>query len=349
MAFDNTFTAPWQFLTKYIEQLKDEPFFLKGVLGKQKIMSPTTSVKWRLISKGNELAGMGYRDDPAKSVDLGVTSTEYTATPPQIFEKDYIESSTPLLQSFDPRQLANLDTASDIYSSLQYIYGAKLQGLKDRVNRRIEWMFAELLKSGSFSYNDGVRAISQDYSIGDATAMTISSSTNPLDLMEGYAGTFAQNLGVFPNLCIMSANVARAFIDHSKVEKFISKNTFQFGNLKPSYASPSVKFLGAFPEFAIPEIYVYAGNYTNSSGVVTNYIGDDYLILTNTNYWNLAYGAVIDYEIEPSGRPIMSEILVKERIPEENEGHIKTVSALSFPLPVLLHTSAVSVYDVTIE
>jgi len=349
MAFENTFTAPWQFLTKYVEGIKDEPFFLKTALGKNKIMSPSTSINWRLVTKGNGIASMGYRDDPASNVDLGVTSTEITVTPPQIFEKDYIESATPLTQNFDPRQLANLDTSSDIYNSLQYIYSAKLEGLKARINRRIEWMFAELLKAGKYTYTSTTRTVSQDYGADDAISYALNSSMHPLDTLETYAQNYADDVGVFPNLVIASNNVAAALMQHADVKTYIDANTYKFGSLQPAYKSPTVKYIGKFDEFAIPEIYVYNASYTNSAGTSTKYIGDDYLIMTNTMFWNMGYAGVIDYEIEPSGRPLMFDMLVKERIPEENEGHIKTISALSYPLPMLLNAKAVKVLDVTVS
>ena len=349
MATTAVYNPLWQFLTKYIELLKDEPFFLKNVFGSQKLMSPATEIRWRTIAKGGKMADLGARGDPAKAVNLGVSVVPYVVEPPQIFERDEINSTTPLLQSFDPRSLANLETSSDIMRSIQYLYGVKLQGLKDRIARRIDWMFAELLTDGTFTATDGVRSITQSYDVSDAVGFALNSGTDPLDLLGQAVEAYAEQAGKFPNICIMSANVARSFLSHAAVAKWITKNTYAYGQLTSTYKSPTIRFLGRFDEFAIPEIYVYRGTYNNSEGAATKYIEDNHIILTDTAAWNLGYGALIDYEIDPTGAPIMNEITIKEKIPEASEGHTKTVSAITYPLPILLDSNALYRLTVTIS
>lgn len=348
-------SATWTtLLTKVFQQMRDEPFFLTQMLGSSKIFSPTTTIKWRMITTSGKMSSIGLRDDPARNIDYKNTAEDITVTPPQIFERDSIESTEALTSSFNLNELANLNDASDITRSFAYSYGVKLQGLRDRLKRRIEYMFAQLLLTGKISFTTTERTFEKDYSISTTGTLTVSSSTDPLELIGAECETFAQTLGMWPDVILMTPYLARGIMNHSKTEKYISKNNYNFGLLKPRFNSPSVRFIGEFQEFGIPEIYVYSGTYANDSNVATKYIPESSktsgkMILLNTSQFALGYGAVVDFELKPDGSPIMTDVIVKEKIPEASEGHTKTISLLSYPLPILYNANACKVFTSTIS
>jgi len=215
-------------------------------------------------------------------------------------------------------------------------------------------MFGQLLLTGKISFTTTERTFEQDYRISTTGTLAVNSSTDPLELIGAECETFAQTLGMWPNVILMTPYLARGIMNHSKTEKYISKNNYNFGLLKPRFNSPSVRFIGEFQEFGIPEIYVYSGTYANDSNVATKYIPESSstsgkMILLNTSQFALGYGAVVDFELKPDGSPIMTDVIVKEKIPEASEGHTKTISLLSYPLPILYNANACKVFTSTIS
>ena len=347
--------ATWStLLINVFNQLKEEPFFLKAALGASQVFSPATTLKWRMIHTAGKMAQMGLRGDPSKQLDIKATAEDITFTPPQIFERDYIESTEALTSSFDLTQLANLTAGSDISKAFMYLYGIKLQGLKERWARRIEYMYAQLLLTGAVTFTTAERTFTQDYATSHAGTLALTSTTDPLADIGEDCEAFAQAYGQWPNMILLTPALARSILAHDHVEKYISKNTYQFGLLKPRFVSPSVRFMGSFQEFGIPDMYVYAGTYVSDAGVVTNYIPETSdtsgkMILLNTDAFALGFGAVIDFELRPDGTPLQSDVIIKERIPEESEGHTKTLSLLSYPLPILWNSSGVQTFTTTIS
>jgi hypothetical protein len=215
-------------------------------------------------------------------------------------------------------------------------------------------MFGQLLLTGKISFTTTERTFEKDYSISTTGTLAVNSSTDPLALIGAECESFAQTLGMWPDVILMTPYLARGILIHTKTEKYISKNNYNFGLLKPRFASPSVRYIGEFQEFGIPEIYVYSGTYANDSNVATNYIPESSstsgkMILLNTSQFALGYGAVVDFELKPDGSPIMTDVIVKEKIPEASEGHTKTISLLSYPLPILYNANACKVFTSTIS
>jgi hypothetical protein len=337
-------TLTWQLLTKVFENRKVEPFFLTKALGANKIYSPTTKVTVRTVTHGGGKAAIGLRGDPATRINAGITVTEVDRTPPQIYEMDNVADAH-LTTNYDPNTMQMLEGNSDILRSMNYIYGKKADEMMLRYRRALEWMMREVGFTGKVTDDD--RGIEIDFEIDDAADYTLNSTADPLSDLGAICEAYATTNGIFPDLIVTTPAIAKAILAHSKVEKWINKNTYSFGNLQSQFNDPMTRFMGSFKEFGIPEIYAYVGSYADSTGAAQTFVPSGKLMVTNRSKWSVGYAAQVDYDINADGAPIMGEFLAKEKIAAD--GKSKDLMLSSFPLPMIESGDAVKVLDVTIS
>lgn len=341
--------TPWKLLTEYVKQLKPENLFLKKLLGKNKKYSPISQLVIRTSGTPMSVAKVRKAGSDALAVNVLGTFQEFTVTVPEIFEYDFIDE-TYAAGSLLPEDVDNVVTPEKIARQLNEIYGEKATELKKRVDRAIEKKFAELLE-GSVKLDDPSGTTILSYNIPTPEAGTFdwsdASAAAPLDDLELMAEEFSDNYGIRPKLVLMSGDVARRFIRTAQVEKFINKNTFGWGSLKPSYTADNVKFIGKFEEFGIPEIYVYSGTYLDDEGVAQKYIADGKIYMLSPEGFRLGFGAIIDFDVDKSGKPFKLELLAKEKI--INNGSAKAIFVRSKPLPYLINANTIIKNDVTLS
>lgn len=339
-------TLTWQLLTKVFENRKVEPFFLTKVLGANKTYSPTTKVTIRNVTHGGGMADIGLRGDPANRINANVTITEEDKTPPQIYEVDSVATGH-LTNNYDPNTMATLEASSDIMRSFNYLYGKKADEMILRYRRRLEWMFSQIGFTGKITVDTAKRNFEHDYNIDTAADYALNSTADPLADIGALCEAYAATNGVFPNLIVTTPAVAKAILGHSKTEKWINKNTYSFGNLQSQFNDPMTRFMGSFREFGIPEIYAYAGSYADSTGTAQTYVPSGKMMITNTQAWNLAFAAQVDYDVRDNGEPIMGEFVAKEKI--ASDGKSKDLMLTSYPLPIIESGNAVKIVDVTVS
>ena len=338
-------TLAWQLLTKVFETRKSEPFFLSKVLGAMKNFSPTDKVTIRSVTHGGGMADIGLRGDPANHINSNVTITETDREPPQIYEVDSVATGH-LSYNYDPATMAILDKSSAVMRSFNYLYGKKADEMILRYHRRLEWMFSQILFTGEIAVSTDKRSFTHDFEVATPANYTLDSSADPLQDIGAVCEAYAIANGVYPNLIVTTSAIARAILGHSKTEKWISKNTFNFGNLKSQFKDPTTRFMGAFGEFAIPEIYAYSGSYANNAGTAVGYVPSGQLAVTNTTMWETAFAAQVDYDLDPSGTPIPGEIVVKEKV--ASDGKSKDLMLTSYPLPIIENGDAVKILNITV-
>jgi len=342
--------VPWKVLTKVYNEIQTEDLFLQKTLvppsNVQKLL--TEFVTYRIVRQPMSVASLGLPGDPPKQVNISVKVEEVTHRVLQIFEEDQVNVGQLAYDwRLDILNQGVLDSANDIAASLAALYTPKLTELKNRLKRRLELMFAQVLSTGKISYNDGVRNIEIDYGIPAAGNISFASNAHVLSDLKEAVDDFTRNFGMMPNIIIFSPDIVDAFLNNQQVEKFINRNTFGWGNIKPARVSGTTFYLGSFPEFGIPDIYVYQGYYIDpTTGNKMPYLPDSRVIMTHTSIWNLAYGAIFDFELEPSGRPIVTDVLVKESV--VNRGTAKVITVLSKPLVYITNSYGIKVLEVTV-
>ncbi|MEM4501180.1 MAG: major capsid protein [Thermofilaceae archaeon] len=338
---------PWRVLTEVYTKTAAEDLFLQKTLlpPTKKILLPTDTVTFRKVKAPMSVASLSVPGDPPKRINTMYSYEEVTYKVLQIFEEDQID----VTQAAYDWRLTSIDagilnSASDVAKSLQALYEPKLAELKNRINRRIELMLAQILTTGQISYDDGLRTIVRDY--GPILRETVRYEQGKfLFALKEVVEKFRESYGGLPDMMIVSPDVYDKFINDPQVEKFINKNTFGWGNINPKIVSANTVYLGAFPEFEIPDMYVYQGFFIDHvTKEKVRYIPDNTIILVAKDVFRIAYGAIIDFEINPDGRPIMQEVLVKETI--ENRGTTKVISVLTRPLPYIVDPHGVMAVEV---
>ena len=337
----------YEYLTGVYSQIPVEDYFLLKRLGKVKEYSPIPKVKIRLEKGAMNLASLGQKGDPAKPIDTGVTVTEAAYDPPEIFEY-YPITEDDVFNIVNPKIIA-VQSTQDVISNLEYVAAKGVNELKQRAARRIEHMFAQIVTQGKINYNDGERSFQLDFGITPINYTLSSSSKIGSELID-LSDEMRRN-GANPTLIIITPNVEAAFFDNSQLQSWANKNLF---NLMDTNVKT---FKTARQTFSIDgvtaDIFTYVGGYTDSDGNFQYYIPFDKtgntgkIILIDESFFRLAYGAIVNYKVEPSGRPLRGEAVVWEDI--TNNGSTKAIFMQTRPLPYVASSSAVKILNVTIS
>lgn len=338
--------TPWKLLTEYVKQIKPENLFLYKTLGKVKKFSPISQLVIRTSGTPMSVAKLRKAGSDALAVNTLGTYTEFSVNVPEIFEYDFIDE-TYASEMLMPDETDPTVTPEKIARQLREIYGEKATELRKRIDRAIEKKFAELLE-GTITLDDESGSTVLSYSIPSEADFDWSdvSIASPLDDLEKMADDFAYNYGVRPKLVLMSDDVAKRFIRTAQVEKYINKNTFGWGSIEPKEIADNVKYIGRFTEFGVPDIYVYTGSYIDENGSVQKYIPNGKVYMVNPDGFRLGYGAIIDFDINKDGKPIMAELIAKEKI--INDGSARAIFVRTKPIPYLNNSNAVIKANVTL-
>jgi hypothetical protein len=329
----------WTFLTELYKKAPIEDMFLINKFGAIKKYSPMLEIVVRVESGGMTVATLGKIGDPPSSVKAAKTVTETTLAPAQIFEYDSITEEDVFTQA-NP-ELISVSGIQDVVSNKDYIRAVKVQELKNRAMRRKELMIAQILSSGQINYNDGVRSYNVNFGITPEN-MTISETSKTYeDILE--ACDEIRKAGHNPDTILVTQNVASAILGNKQIQTIVNKSSFNMGQvLLKTYNN--ARDLLALP--ALPIITVYLGTYADDSGAQVPYLGSgDKLIVADSKAFRLGYAAIQNYNI--SEKPVMGEAFVWENV--VNEGTEKAIFLLSRPLPYVVSSDAVKIFNVTVS
>ena len=329
-----------RYLTELYRKVPIETFFLTKVFGKPANvrMSPTLKVNVRVETRGMTIAALGKVGDPPHAVNITHNVTEMDMSPAQIFEYDMLDEES-IFSNANPEVLA-WGNLGDVVNNRDYLRAMKLQGLKLRVTRRVEEMIAEILTAGKIDYNDGERAYSVSFGVS-TTAYTLTTSTNIYKDLLGYADDM-RKAGRNPDTIIITKSVEDHLFDNTYIKDFINKYTFNLAQMQMNTypnARDTIQLKG------LPKFTVYLGTYVDTTGATKNYIDGDKIILADSSAFRLGYGAMVNFDVNPQGTPMMTDVLAWEKV--SDDGTHKRLYTLSRPLPYLVSTDALKILDVT--
>jgi hypothetical protein len=329
----------WNVLTRVFEKVKHEPFFLTQVFGKNVEMSMTKEIVIRKVKHGGKMANIGLRGDPVNVINSTIDYSEEKKEPPQIYESDLIKDEH-LGYNFDVRAFNNATGTEDVMRSFNALYGKKVRTLLLRRKRAIEWMFAQLLAKGKIIVETKDRKFMHDFGTASPTPFNLfDKSVDPLSTIKAACRRYGSLYGQFPDIIITSPEVGDAILEHPTTDKWMNKNMRNAAEYTPRYENPSVTFVGKFPKLNIPEIYAYGATYEGDDGKAKRYIDIEDFAITRTDAFTMNYASQVDYEIDPSGKPIMREFVSKETIPQG--GKSKEISYCGYPLPTIEDNTAI--------
>ncbi|APT75285.1 hypothetical protein LN42_01930 [Marinitoga sp. 1137] len=330
----------WKFLTELYRKTPVENYFLTKTLGKNKKFSPVPKVNIRTEDFGMTIASLGKVGDPAKPVKTTNTVTETMIDPAQIFEYDELTEDD-IFANANPGVLA-LNGSEGVVSNKEYIRALKMEGLKRRVNRRIEQMFAQIISEGKISYNDGERKYEITFNNVTPVDYTLSSTTKIYKDLVNAADEIRKN-GFAPDMIIMSKDVEAALFDNTQIKDMIKKQELNLARAQMQNEDALVR--RSFEAVNIPPMYVYMGEYND--GTVKKYIPDGTLIMLSSQAFRLAFGAIVQFDVQPNGNPIMTDVLSWEKVTKD--GIAKALYVMSRPLPYLINANALKIFNVTIS
>ena len=334
--------ADWIFLTRLYKEAPVDSYWLTKQFSKNVDYSPIPKVK--IVSETSSLtvASLGKVYDPPKPVKIGVNVSEMLVDPAQIFEYDNITEEDIFARNYNPAVLA-IKGKQDVVSSKDYLYAKKTKELKGRVLRRIELMFAQTISEGKITYNDGERAFEADFGV-TAADYTLSSSTKVVSDLRDLVKEM-KSMGFSPAFVLITPNVERALWDNTQFTKAIDKNSFNVAQMRyDTLKEPFVDFIATAK--GLPPIYSYSAEYTEG-GSSKSYIEGDKIILVDPKGIGLAYGAIVNTNLDKNMNPIQIDVAVWEE--EVNHGTQLAMFVLSRPLTYIINANAVKILNVTIS
>ncbi len=168
--------------------------------------------------------------------------------------------------AFDEVFLNNLRTpgSQNVYESAQARLARETRSLRNRCDRRKEWMYAQMLSAGSFSYSapKGVK-LSVSYGVPSANIVSLAASRhwdtgasrNILEDIMNAKLSIQTSCGGVVDTAMMTTEVLKMMILDTGIQTLVSKSTFGDGSL---FARPNVVLSGLLD---IPNWYVYDEQY----------------------------------------------------------------------------------------
>jgi len=218
-------------LQKFVQKFMAPPNLMLMNLFPSSI-SPSSTIKWESQRGGRGLTPFAAPGSPAHVASpLGIA--QHSAEAAYWKEKMY----------FDEEFLNNLrkEGTEAQYLSAQQRLARELATLKNRSNRRKEWMFAKMLFAGSFSYQrtggymaDVDYSIPSDHIVSKATAALnwdTGTSKNIMKDIQDAKRLIREDCGGIVDLAICNSTVLTYLANDTTIRGILQKNAFGDGNL----------------------------------------------------------------------------------------------------------------------
>lgn len=227
------------------------------------------------------------------------------------------------------------------------VLGEDLSELSEMIDRREEWMCAEVLFKGEVV----MKHYAEKYGVGtpvekvlrfydsafdnefipttdwDATGATIYDDLEAMVLMLVQAGCKATDL-------VMSSSVWKAFINDAKIQKLYDLARINVGNIEPMELPDGVAYMGQIVIGGKKlDIFVYAEQYEDENGTTQTYMPSGNILITAPGMGRMLYGAITQIEQEDgvfhtyTGRKIPKYI-------SDPKNELREIRVASAPIPV---------------
>jgi hypothetical protein len=297
-------------LTESVRDIKtQEPLFLTQRLGRNRTSSNTSVCVFDVETTTYQLAEMGYDGDPASQVRIAHTVEEKTMTPPQIYLEDQITA----------REIMNIRTAgqnpinftrADQSTVYEKFLADKQSGMTKLIDRRLEWMYAQVLK-GVLDYQPPAgRKVHVDYGFTAQNEFTCpatweNATADPIEQLAAMAKYFRYiNNEMTPDLILLGGDAGDAFQRNQTVKDWQKSPGQQLYVDRTSLGKGESQSIGVLKG---ADLHEYSSTYEAPGGVRTPYIDSKYVYMTYTAQWRTIFGAIADFD---AGDP---PIIVGER------------------------------------
>ena len=219
--------------------------------------------------------------------------------------------------------------------------------LNEMITRREEWMAAQAIFTGKIPIiGEGLNE-EIDFSFTNKETITTAAkkwgapTSDPIDDLERWREKVQKNGFVNCNICIMSKDVAKAFINHEKVKSLLDIKAYDLAVIKPREMLNGLTYIGTVSSIGL-DIYTYTewflDNWTDPENHVQYpLVPEKTLALLSTSAeYSMYYGAVTI--LDGRGGAAENFITVEgSRVPDswtERRPARRFVQVNSKPLPV---------------
>lgn len=182
-----------------------------------------------------------------------------------------------------------------------------LEELGEQIDRREEWMVAQLLFEGKVilkGYADNTlnNYIEQEIDYGfdnheilSGTDLWTAPESNPYNYLGSARKAVLNKGGLAPNVVILGENAAQALLENPNIKEMLDKMNMSFGVIQPSLVSDQVTFLGKLPGLGL-ELYTYDDWYLDEDGEEHPFVPADKILVGRKNLGGFVFGAVTQME-----------------------------------------------------
>lgn len=351
---NSVFNSEWATLTHAVRKITPDPFFFGAALGKKgAITSPTTTCEFDVVSGRRDLAPMGHPGDPATRVDYSEGFSTYTVTPPQIFLEDPIRANVLgalRLPGYSP-YLTGAGAQTELSDAFLEHVMIKQRNMMKAIERRKEWLWAQAATTGAISYtNQYGRKFSIDYGVSADTNIFTSTgkwagsdAIDPIFHLRELRRTYVEQNGFLPTVIVLGKEAADAFRNNAHVIGWLKSAGVQLLQLNMAQTDTLVTPIANIP--GIGTIVEHVGTYpADNTGTLTAYMPSKKVLLTSPDVWQMHYGAIHDFDIDPNYPLLQSELFSKMKISQD--GKSRSLFVETHPLPVLEISTGIMVVQV---
>ncbi len=331
---------PWTFYAGIIENIPIESYFLSKTFSVNEVLHPFDRATYQIVKGKRMLLPLGVYNDPNVRLDANAIVEEKQVVFPQIAAQvdENMEDIISRIPMFTDADLSKGSFEEEFNKSL----ARKMALLKDALTRTQEYLIAQVITTGKLDFVSPFsnRRLVVDFEIpSDQFINNIDwsnpSTATPITDLINLARKFMKRAGKKPNLVIMGAEAL------DKLEK-----SAQWNNERNIYNLKEMGYLQGIDWNLVEDVetvgnirnvgnvIAYHGTYEDpATGTTKPYIPDDAIILTNTSFWSMHYGAVKYYRQPDSNPYIKTKIFVTEEVTEDKKS--KVYKAETHPLPFL--------------
>lgn len=281
----------WRALTEAINNIRpSERFILNTVFSKPK-QHATNVLDIEIISGGRKLAPFVAPIEGGIVVDKLGRSVQ-TVKFPKIRMKKPL-SAKELLAEKNLGQIY-VGGAGDINSYRQQKIAEELLDLKERANRRLEWMAAKSLTGKlqvdqeNISFEIDFRMDAENKPVLAGAALWSNADADPLKDLRAWKRIILNKTGKSANKVILGTDAAEAFLSNLKVLKYLDNNNISVGRIQVDNSNYLGRFVGL-------DLYEYNEQYVDDSGNVQDMISSKVAIVIATSArFDLHYGPIYD-------------------------------------------------------
>lgn len=342
----------WQYLTAVVEQIKPESGFLvRNLIGNKRFNAESDTIKLRIKRGSYKIAPISNYGDPAIDVEKTYTIEEKSIVAPQIFLKENFRAED--VKSLSPIYVNPLEgTAANMNKEIERRAADTFAEMKDSIERTIEYMTAQLLINGKIDYTNPFTnkrfvldlEVPSSQLSGTAT-WSNSANATPLTDLRNWVRAYAKANGIKPDMIIMGEQAAEYLLASAEYKEETSKMP-QLSRIESINweLNADTEIIGTFLGIGTP--VVYFGSYEDpKTGATLQYIPDNVVVLTNSKFWRLGFGAIFDYDIDPQRPVYKGEYFAKQKI--SADGKNKYLYLESHPVPFIELVDALRKYTIS--